>query len=158
MHSTLLSCTLSPTPLLLRTFVRRRQRNQSPTSVGLVASPLRTQLISKTRSYNRVHHSPCISERNRPPHRCPPKGVRATSRRPDFDRCERRSPAASSSPLTSNLIIGGDGPKIVELDQMRDKYQSLLRDRVTLLGAVRHENVREVRVSSDPRTLASIAH
>lgn len=28
---------------------------------------------------------------------------------------------------------------------MRDKYQSLLRDRVTLLGAVRHENVREVR-------------
>lgn len=27
---------------------------------------------------------------------------------------------------------------------MRDKYQSLLRDRVELLGAVRHENVREV--------------
>ncbi|GAA5905769.1 hypothetical protein JCM5296_005732 [Sporobolomyces johnsonii] len=40
------------------------------------------------------------------------------------------------------FLIGGDGPKIVELDQMRDKYQTLLRDRVELLGPVRHENVR----------------
>ncbi|KAL8291788.1 hypothetical protein RQP46_002046 [Phenoliferia psychrophenolica] len=42
------------------------------------------------------------------------------------------------------ILIGGDGPKIVELDQMRDKYQTLLRDRVTLLGAIRHENVRDL--------------
>lgn len=27
---------------------------------------------------------------------------------------------------------------------MRDKYQALLKDRVELLGAIRHENVREV--------------
>ncbi|GAA6027252.1 hypothetical protein JCM8097_002527 [Rhodosporidiobolus ruineniae] len=40
------------------------------------------------------------------------------------------------------FLIGGDGPKIVELDQMRDKYQTLLRDRVELLGPVRHEDVR----------------
>ncbi|GAA5978271.1 hypothetical protein JCM11641_001155 [Rhodosporidiobolus odoratus] len=40
------------------------------------------------------------------------------------------------------FLIGGDGPKIVELDQMRDKYQTLLRDRVELLGPVKHENVR----------------
>ncbi|KAK4046192.1 Phosphatidylinositol N-acetylglucosaminyltransferase GPI3 subunit [Microbotryomycetes sp. JL201] len=39
------------------------------------------------------------------------------------------------------ILIGGDGPKIVELDQMRDKHQSLLRDRVELLGPVRHENL-----------------
>ncbi|GAA5999057.1 phosphatidylinositol N-acetylglucosaminyltransferase subunit A/GPI3 [Rhodotorula paludigena] len=40
------------------------------------------------------------------------------------------------------FLIGGDGPKIVELDQMRDKYQTLLRDRVDLLGPVKHEDVR----------------
>ncbi|GAA5842697.1 hypothetical protein JCM9279_003666 [Rhodotorula babjevae] len=40
------------------------------------------------------------------------------------------------------FLIGGDGPKIVELDQMRDKYQTLLRDRVDLLGPVKHEHVR----------------
>ncbi|GAA5829766.1 hypothetical protein JCM3766R1_001298 [Sporobolomyces carnicolor] len=42
------------------------------------------------------------------------------------------------------FLIGGDGPKIVELDQMRDKHQSLLRDRVQLLGPVKHEDVRTV--------------
>ncbi|BGP55406.1 hypothetical protein JCM8202_003733 [Rhodotorula sphaerocarpa] len=42
------------------------------------------------------------------------------------------------------FLIGGDGPKIVELDQMRDKHQTLLRDRVELLGGVKHENVRGV--------------
>ncbi|BGP24600.1 Phosphatidylinositol N-acetylglucosaminyltransferase GPI3 subunit [Rhodotorula toruloides] len=42
------------------------------------------------------------------------------------------------------FLIGGDGPKIVELDQMRDKYQTLLRNRVELLGAVKHEDVREL--------------
>ncbi|GAA6010786.1 hypothetical protein JCM11491_002945 [Sporobolomyces phaffii] len=40
------------------------------------------------------------------------------------------------------FLIGGDGPKIVELDQMRDKHQTLLRDRVQLLGPVRHEDVK----------------
>lgn len=48
------------------------------------------------------------------------------------------------------FLIGGDGPKIVELDQMRDKYQTLLRDRVELLGAVKHEDVREVRLRFAP--------
>ncbi|KAK4047029.1 Phosphatidylinositol N-acetylglucosaminyltransferase GPI3 subunit [Microbotryomycetes sp. JL221] len=42
------------------------------------------------------------------------------------------------------ILIGGDGPKIVELDQMRDKHQALLRDRVELLGPVRHENVQGI--------------
>lgn len=47
--------------------------------------------------------------------------------------------------LTDSCVpTGGDGPKIVELDQMRDKYQTLLRDRVELLGGVKHEDVRGV--------------
>lgn len=51
--------------------------------------------------------------------------------------------------LTNLLLFasGGDGPKIVELDQMRDKYQTLLRDRVQLLGPVKHEDVRSVSPS-----------
>ena len=51
------------------------------------------------------------------------------------------------------VSAGGDGPKIVELDQMRDKHQTLLRDRVDLLGSVRPENVRDVSSSSRPRSL-----
>ena len=39
-------------------------------------------------------------------------------------------------------IIGGDGPKRVLLDQMREKYS--LHDRVDMIGAVPHENIRSV--------------
>ncbi|GAA6063987.1 hypothetical protein JCM10212_002419 [Sporobolomyces blumeae] len=46
------------------------------------------------------------------------------------------------------FLIGGDGPKIVELDQMRDRYQTLLRDRVELLGSVRHEDVKSILARS----------
>lgn len=37
---------------------------------------------------------------------------------------------------------GGDGPKLIELLQMREKH--MLQDRITLLGSVRHEDVRSV--------------
>ncbi|KAI9347033.1 hypothetical protein BDR26DRAFT_911165 [Obelidium mucronatum] len=40
------------------------------------------------------------------------------------------------------FLIGGDGAKRVEVEQMREKY--MLQDRVKVLGAVKHENVREV--------------
>ncbi|KAJ3283158.1 hypothetical protein HDU79_009295 [Rhizoclosmatium sp. JEL0117] len=40
------------------------------------------------------------------------------------------------------FVIGGDGAKRVEIEQMREKY--MLQDRVKVLGAVKHENVREV--------------
>ncbi|KAF8316778.1 glycosyltransferase family 4 protein [Clavulina sp. PMI_390] len=43
-----------------------------------------------------------------------------------------------------HFIIGGDGPKLGELLQMREKF--MLQDRMTLLGAVRHEDVRDVLV------------
>lgn len=41
-----------------------------------------------------------------------------------------------------NFIIGGDGPKRVNLEEMREKHQ--LHDRVELLGPVKHSDVRNV--------------
>lgn len=41
-----------------------------------------------------------------------------------------------------HFIIGGDGPKKLLLEEMRERHQ--LHDRVELLGAVPHKNVRDV--------------
>jgi hypothetical protein len=41
------------------------------------------------------------------------------------------------------MTIGGDGPKLIDLLQMREKY--LLQDRIELLGPIRHKNVLSVR-------------
>ena len=41
---------------------------------------------------------------------------------------------------------GGDGPKLIELLQMREKY--LLQDRIELLGPVRHKDVLSVSFSN----------
>ena len=43
------------------------------------------------------------------------------------------------------FLIGGDGPKRVDLEQMREKHQ--LHDRVELIGAVKHSDVRDVILS-----------
>ncbi|KAI0674567.1 transferase [Trametes maxima] len=40
------------------------------------------------------------------------------------------------------FLIGGDGPKMIDLLQMREKY--LLQDRIEMLGPVRHSDVRNV--------------
>ncbi|KXN91825.1 Phosphatidylinositol N-acetylglucosaminyltransferase gpi3 subunit [Leucoagaricus sp. SymC.cos] len=40
------------------------------------------------------------------------------------------------------FVIGGDGPKLIDLLQMREKH--LLQDRIELLGAVRHNDVLSV--------------
>ena len=40
------------------------------------------------------------------------------------------------------VLAGGDGPKRILLDEVREKHQ--LHDRVTLLGAVDHADVRDV--------------
>jgi len=42
------------------------------------------------------------------------------------------------------FIIGGDGPKRIDLEQMREKH--LLHDRVELIGPVKHHDVRNVLV------------
>jgi len=44
----------------------------------------------------------------------------------------------------AKFIIGGEGPKRVDLEQMREKH--LLTDRVELLGVVKKEDVRSVLV------------
>ena len=41
-----------------------------------------------------------------------------------------------------DFIIGGDGPKRIELEEMREKHQ--LHDRVEFLGSVPHSEVRNV--------------
>lgn len=43
------------------------------------------------------------------------------------------------------FIVGGDGPKRVRLEEMREKHS--LQDRVEMLGAVPHAQVRSVLVS-----------
>jgi len=47
--------------------------------------------------------------------------------------------------LKVRFIIGGDGPKRVRLEEMREKHS--LFDRVDLLGAVPHTQVRSVLIS-----------
>jgi phosphatidylinositol N-acetylglucosaminyltransferase subunit A len=43
---------------------------------------------------------------------------------------------------SARFIIAGDGPKFIELEQMREKY--MLQDKVEMLGPIRHEEVRDV--------------
>ncbi|XP_062914769.1 phosphatidylinositol N-acetylglucosaminyltransferase subunit A isoform X2 [Mobula hypostoma] len=43
-----------------------------------------------------------------------------------------------------NFLIGGEGPKRIVLEEVREKYQ--LHDRVRLLGALEHKDVRDVLV------------
>ncbi|XP_052761075.1 phosphatidylinositol N-acetylglucosaminyltransferase subunit A-like [Mya arenaria] len=45
------------------------------------------------------------------------------------------------------FIIGGDGPKRIVLEEVREKHQ--LQDRVTFLGALEHSQVRDVLVQGD---------
>ncbi|KAJ1973829.1 Phosphatidylinositol N-acetylglucosaminyltransferase GPI3 subunit [Dimargaris xerosporica] len=45
------------------------------------------------------------------------------------------------------FIIGGDGPRRIDLEQMREAY--VLQDRVELLGAVKGSDVRKVLVRGD---------
>lgn len=42
------------------------------------------------------------------------------------------------------LLIGGDGPKMIDLLQMRERH--FLHDRIVLLGSVRHQDVRSVLI------------
>ncbi|KAG8195801.1 hypothetical protein JTE90_004805 [Oedothorax gibbosus] len=52
------------------------------------------------------------------------------------------------------FLIGGDGPKRIVLEEVRERYQ--LQERVVLLGAVKHENVRDVLVKGDIYLNASL--
>ncbi|KAK1586605.1 hypothetical protein Q3G72_004180 [Acer saccharum] len=50
-----------------------------------------------------------------------------------------------SSAVSVRFIVGGDGPKHVRLEEMREKHS--LQDRVKMLGAVPHAQVRSVLIS-----------
>ena len=52
--------------------------------------------------------------------------------------------------LLSNLWMttGGDGPKLIDLLQMREKH--LLQNRISLRGPIRHSDVRKVSVHYPP--------
>lgn len=45
------------------------------------------------------------------------------------------------------FIIGGDGPKRIVIEEVVERHQ--LQDRVTLLGAIKHDDVRDVLVQGD---------
>lgn len=53
-----------------------------------------------------------------------------------------------------SFLIGGDGPKRIALEEVRERFQ--LQERVTLLGAVPHYNVRNVLVKGDIYLNASL--
>jgi hypothetical protein len=41
-------------------------------------------------------------------------------------------------------VVGGDGPKRISLEEVREKHQ--LHDRVSLLGSLEHSKVRNVSI------------
>lgn len=43
-----------------------------------------------------------------------------------------------------DFLVAGDGPKFIDLEQMREKFQ--LQERVELIGSIKHEQVRDVMV------------
>ena len=47
--------------------------------------------------------------------------------------------------------IGGEGPKRVVLEEVREQHQ--LHDRVRLLGSLKHEDVRDVSVAQCYKTM-----
>lgn len=53
-----------------------------------------------------------------------------------------------------DFIVAGDGPKFIEVQQMIEKYR--LESRVTLLGSVPHEKVRDVMCKGDIYLHASL--
>lgn len=48
--------------------------------------------------------------------------------------------------MFSSYFIGGEGPKRLLLEEVREKHE--LHDRVVLLGELKHRDVRDVRKSS----------
>ncbi|KAI9914331.1 hypothetical protein PsorP6_007355 [Peronosclerospora sorghi] len=62
--------------------------------------------------------------------------------RKGIDLVTRAIPLVCAQDARVHFLIGGDGPKRLLLEEMRDKYR--LHDRVTLYGAVPHATVRDV--------------
>lgn len=56
-------------------------------------------------------------------------------------------PIICSTHPNAQFIVGGDGPKRIVLEEVIEHHQ--LQDRVTLLGSVKHDDVRSVLVKGD---------
>ena len=56
-------------------------------------------------------------------------------------------PILCSSHPNVQFIVGGDGPKRIVLEEVIEHHQ--LQERVTLLGSVKHDDVRDVLVKGD---------
>ena len=56
-------------------------------------------------------------------------------------------PLICSKHAQVQFLIGGEGPKRVVLEEVREQHQ--LHDRVRLLGSLKHEHVRDVLVQGD---------
>ncbi|KAG1779343.1 glycosyltransferase family 4 protein [Suillus placidus] len=64
--------------------------------------------------------------------------------RKGIDLLVATAPRICSAFPNVNFIVGGDGPKLNDLLQVRERH--LLQDRIELLGPVRHRDVRDVLV------------
>ncbi|CAI4217358.1 unnamed protein product [Parascedosporium putredinis] len=74
-----------------------------------------------------------------------PNALVSASFRPKRHRSpHRRYPRILEEHPNTRFIIAGDGPKAIDLQQMIE--QNVLQDRVEMLGAIRHEEVRDVLV------------
>lgn len=52
-----------------------------------------------------------------------------------------------------NFVVGGDGPKLIDLLQMREEHR--LQDRIELLGSVKPNDVRSVCQCHPPSLLTT---
>ncbi|KAA1102067.1 hypothetical protein PGT21_035687 [Puccinia graminis f. sp. tritici] len=51
---------------------------------------------------------------------------------------------------TIRFLIGGTGPKLIELEQMKEKYQTVIKpDQLRILGPIRADQVRDLMVQGD---------
>ncbi|KAH9464930.1 hypothetical protein Pst134EB_004429 [Puccinia striiformis f. sp. tritici] len=51
---------------------------------------------------------------------------------------------------TIRFLIGGTGPKLIELEQMREKFQTVIKpDQVKILGPIRADQVRNLMIQGD---------
>jgi phosphatidylinositol glycan class A protein len=67
--------------------------------------------------------------------------------RKGIDLLARLIPVVCDSHPNVDFIIGGDGPKRIVLEEVIERHE--LQGRVTLLGSVKHEEVRNVLVQGD---------
>ncbi|XP_033629316.1 phosphatidylinositol N-acetylglucosaminyltransferase subunit A-like [Asterias rubens] len=67
--------------------------------------------------------------------------------RKGMDLLARVIPAVCQKHHSVDFLIGGDGPKRIDIEEVRENYE--LQDRVKMLGALPHEDVKDVLNQGD---------